>query len=120
MLKWLMAGMLGLAGLLAIFLLSTNMPKKEISTTDSQHFTIPERAVDAGASQEMYKKLCISCHGDQMQGVVGPSLAHIGADMTKEQIYKVIMDGRSGMPPFKDQLSEEEIITITTWLASLQ
>ncbi|GIQ65970.1 hypothetical protein PACILC2_45380 [Paenibacillus cisolokensis] len=116
--KWIMAGLLCCASLLAVFLLLTGLPEKEQTATNSPAFVVPDRAVDADASQQIYKNNCMSCHGTEMQGAVGPALAHIGATMTKEQLYKIITNGRGGMPSFEDRLTEDEIIMITTWLAS--
>lgn len=118
--KWWMAGILGIACVLAVYLLATGLPEKEEVADGGAAFTVPERAVDADASQAVYKRLCISCHGDQMQGAVGPELAHIGASMTKEQIYKTIVKGKGGMPSFEKRLTDDEVITVTTWLASLK
>lgn len=118
--KWIMAGLLGIASLFAVYLLATGLPIREEQADIGTAFTVPERAVDADASQQIYKSNCLACHGDQMEGKVGPALNHIGADMTKEQIYKVITNGRGGMPSFESRLTEDEIIAVTTWLASLK
>ncbi|MHA7963907.1 c-type cytochrome [Paenibacillus sp. CAU 1782] len=118
--KWIMAGLMSLAGLLAVILLLTAMPEKEAGEGGGTAFTVPEREVDAAASTQIYQSMCISCHGTDLQGGVGPALAHVGASMTKEQLYKIISGGRGVMPSFKDKLTEDEIITITTWLSSLQ
>ncbi|WP_373229990.1 cytochrome c [Cohnella sp.] len=116
--KRLMAALVCIACVCGVYLLSTELPDKEESISEGTKFTVPERAVDAAASEQLYKNMCISCHGDHLQGAIGPELAHIGDSMTKEQIYKKISDGGGGMPAFEDRLTEDHLITITTWLAS--
>jgi mono/diheme cytochrome c family protein len=116
--KRLMAALVGLACVFGVYLISSGLPDKEETAKEGTKFTVPERAIDAPASEQLYKNMCISCHGDQLQGGVGPELAHIGNSMTKEQIYKKISGGGGGMPAFEDRLTEDQLITITTWLSS--
>lgn len=117
MVKWMLSALVCLACVLGVFLLTTGLPEKA-EVAEGPAFTVPERAVNAEGSEQIYKNMCLSCHGDQLQGKVGPELAHVGDSMTKEQIYKKISSGGGGMPPFKERLTEDELITITTWLAS--
>ncbi|WP_372636096.1 cytochrome c [Cohnella sp.] len=116
--KWIMSGLIAVACLFGIYLLATALPEKEEAADKGPAFVVPERAVDAAASEQIYQALCISCHGDQLQGGAGPELAHIGSAMTKEQLYKTIKEGKRGMPAFEKRLTEDELLTITTWLAS--
>lgn len=120
MYKWLMASVLIMAGLLTVFLLLTGLPEKQPSEQRNTTFVVPERAIDAEQAKQIYENKCMSCHGAEMQGGVGPSLLQAGTAMTKEQIYTILINGKRGMPAFEDKLSEDEIITITTWLASLK
>ena len=117
MVKWLLSTLVCFACALGIYLLTTGLPEKE-KAVEGTTFTVPERAVDVAGSEQIYKSMCLSCHGDQLQGNVGPKLAHVGDSMTKEQIYKKISGGGGVMPPLEERLSEDELITVTTWLAS--
>ncbi|TBL71249.1 c-type cytochrome [Paenibacillus thalictri] len=75
----------------------------------------PERA------QEIYKTSCLSCHGNNLEGRVGPktNLQQIGGRMNKDQITKQITNGGGGMPAFGAKLKPEDITVMTEWLSSL-
>lgn len=77
------------------------------------------RANDGGKLEvpSVYKQNCLSCHGSELQGRVGPNLQTIGGKQTEEQIYEVIQKGKGGMPAFENRLNEEEIGTLAAWLA---
>ncbi|WP_186438249.1 c-type cytochrome [Cohnella terricola] len=120
MTKRMMAFLVCLACVFAVYLLSTGLPHKEETTSKGAKFTVPDRPVDTAESERIYQSMCIACHGDQLQGAVGPELAHIGGTMTKEQLFKKISSGGGGMPAFQSRLTEDELVTIVTWLASHQ
>ncbi|TXK82712.1 cytochrome c [Paenibacillus sp. N3.4] len=63
---------------------------------------------------------CISCHGVDLAGKVGPksNLQKVGSTMSREQIANQIKNGGGGMQPYKNTLSEEEIGLLTDWLGS--
>jgi cytochrome c551 len=84
-------------------------------------------AASAGTSeasvkaQELFKKTnCISCHGVDLSGRVGPktNLQKVGTTMTKEQIAQQIREGGGGMPVYKSKLTDEEINLLTDWLSA--
>jgi len=65
----------------------------------------------------LYKKQCISCHGVDLSGKVGPSLQEIGTRLSEQQLMDIVHDGGRGMPSFKKILSAEEIGALAQWLA---
>jgi cytochrome c551 len=65
----------------------------------------------------IYKNTCAGCHGEQMQGISGPDLRHIGSKMSKEALEKVILDGAQGMPGFKEKLTPEQVTLLVETLA---
>ncbi|WP_051620987.1 c-type cytochrome [Paenibacillus sp. UNC451MF] len=69
--------------------------------------------------QALYKQSCISCHGNNLEGKVGPTtnLQKIGGKLTKEQISKQIISGGNGMPGFGTKLKPEETEALAEWLA---
>ncbi|MBB6637048.1 c-type cytochrome [Cohnella thailandensis] len=120
MFKWVFSSLVVVACLFGIVLLVTELPEKEQTAEPSPSFTVPDAPVDMAAAEQIYKSNCLSCHGDQLQGRVGPELARVGSEMAKEQIYKQIAQGGGGMPKYENKLSEEQLIILTNWLASKQ
>jgi cytochrome c551 len=70
----------------------------------------------------IYQNNCISCHGDALQGGMGPSLQHVAAKLTPGQIQHQIYTGGGPMPGYGQSqqgiLSDKQIETITQWLSS--
>lgn len=68
----------------------------------------------------LYTQSCLSCHGDKLQGKVGPStdLRKVGSSLTREQIAAQIANGGEHMPAFGQSLSEAEIGILADWLAA--
>ncbi|MFD0869892.1 Cytochrome c551 [Chlamydia abortus] len=65
----------------------------------------------------VYKSNCLSCHGAQLEGNMGPALSKIGSKHSKENIVQIIEDGQGRMPGFKNRLKEDEIESLAVWLA---
>lgn len=55
---------------------------------------------DMEAWEHLYEDNCASCHGDHMEGDIGPEL--FGADMEESDLFEVIYNGvpDGGMPPY--------------------
>ncbi|TMV45125.1 cytochrome c [Paenibacillus mesophilus] len=72
-----------------------------------------------GSAEALYKKQCLSCHGDQLQGRIGPStnLTKVGGKLSRDQLVTQIAKGGNGMPGFKGTLNDTEIGTLADWLA---
>ncbi|GIO69897.1 c-type cytochrome [Paenibacillus sp. FSL M7-1455] len=115
--KWIMSGLITIACVMAVVLMFT-LPGKE-QVAEEEKPTMPEVTMDAAAAEAVVKAQgCISCHGDQLQGGVGPNLQKIGSQMSAEELYTIITKGRGGMPSFKDKLQKEEIANVAQWLAA--
>ncbi|MEC0226037.1 c-type cytochrome [Paenibacillus alba] len=83
--------------------------------------TMVESNPDFVKAQELYiANKCISCHGTDLSGRVGANsnLQKVGNKLTAEQIQNQIKNGGGGMYPYKDKLTEEEVILLTNWLRS--
>ncbi|WP_018130606.1 c-type cytochrome [Effusibacillus pohliae] len=86
------------------------------SSSSNQQQQAP--VVDTGAKgYQIFQVNCAGCHGNQLQGVAGPSLSKIGAKLSKEQIESRILNGGGGMPPFKQRLDQQELAELVDWLA---
>lgn len=71
----------------------------------------------ANASPEtLYKNNCASCHGQNLEGNAGPSLEKIGQRAGKEDIERIIQNGKGQMPAQR-QLSDEQRSRLAAWLA---
>jgi len=117
--KWTLFALFCIAGAICIGLLF-DLPSKEKTTAENEPapaVSIPDTPVDAQAAEEVYKSNCVSCHGDRLQGGMGPNLTAIGASMKKEKIYTQIVKGGNGMPGFQSRLSDDQIANLTKWLA---
>lgn len=83
-----------------------------------------QASLDAGKT--IYsEKLCYSCHGMLGEGnLVGPNLTdkYWLHGSTLENLVEVMKNGvpAKGMAPFKDQLSEEQILQVVSYVLSLQ
>lgn len=67
---------------------------------------------------------CAACHGDNGQGLVGPNLTDhfwIHGAGTMADIAKVVQEGvaEKGMPPWGPVLSQDELKSVTVFVASL-
>lgn len=59
---------------------------------------------------------CAACHGAQGEGAQGPALAGNEALGDTEYLATTIIHGFGYMPPFGDQLSDEDIAAIATFI----
>lgn len=82
-----------------------------------QEAGMPQVTLNENAATSVYKQSCLSCHGDQLQGGVGPNLQKVGTEMNEQQIYNRILKGAGVMPAFKGTLKDEDIANIALWLA---
>ncbi|MDQ0058165.1 menaquinol-cytochrome c reductase cytochrome b/c subunit [Paenibacillus harenae] len=84
-------------------------PAEEVSLIDAN-----DPAMDIAKQAQ-----CIGCHAADLKGQGNaPSLVRVGDEHTKEELAEIITNGKgTGMPPFKESLSAEEIDQLATWLS---
>ena len=75
-------------------------------------------AQDDQGRQEFGKAGCATCHGPAAQGADAPSLA--GLRRPYPEFVKIVREGTGEMPPHsKDDVSDEQLTVIYTWLVTL-
>lgn len=71
--------------------------------------------------EQIYQNNCAACHGGDLSGGAGPDLTQVGSRLDEGEIHDIIANGTDGgMPAFGNQLAEEEISTLSAWLAEQQ
>ncbi|WP_163099262.1 cytochrome c551 [Peribacillus alkalitolerans] len=71
---------------------------------------------DAGDEAKLFNNKCSSCHGQNLEGGVGPALNKVGAELSQADIEKIIANGRGAMPP--GLLEGAEASQVASWLAA--
>ncbi len=67
----------------------------------------------------LYVSNCASCHGQNAEGKIGPSLHAMGDPDAK--VYRHIANGFTGkMPAYKDKLTKDQIDTLVAYIQSLK
>ena len=86
--------------------------KEESTMNDDSSKT--ETAVDA---EKIFANNCASCHGNNLEGNVGPNLTKVGSKYSSEEIQEIIKNGKGQMPAgiLKE---DEEIVAVADWLAN--
>ena len=72
----------------------------------------------ATSPEDIYKKSCLGCHGNQYQGGVGPSLKNVGDKLSQDQLKSIVTKGKGTMPP--NLVPEEQADEMAKWLAELK
>lgn len=101
---------------------------KEIGILEPDRETITKYMNDAEwrkVGQVVFKTNCVSCHGPDGQGGIGPNLTddHWKNVRNVEDIAKVISDGAANgsMPAWKNRLSHpNQIVLVSAYVASMR
>lgn len=91
---------------------------KEVAKDKGGTSTSKTETVASANPEDIYKSTCIGCHGDQYQGVVGPSLHGVGKKFTKDQIKGFITKGKGNMPP--GLVPEAQADAMAAWVSKIQ
>src|SRR6202048_4538921 len=82
---------------------------------------------DSAASSAAYRTKCAMCHGPDGSGSeVGKGMnvpdlrSQAVQKLPDTELAQVISDGKAGMPPFKNSLSEAQIHALVTHIRSLR
>ena len=69
-------------GIIVMFVFSFQGLNKSKELADAKNGGKP--AQTASKPEDIVKQSCTSCHGDQLQGAVGPNLQKIGGKLSKD------------------------------------
>src|SRR5687768_1458145 len=77
-------------------------------------------AADVDAGSDVYGSRCLSCHGDDGGGGVGPSLEGVAERLTVDEQANTVVNGRgSQMPAWGGELSDAEIAEVIAFTRTL-
>ncbi|WP_110112509.1 cytochrome c551 [Bacillus sp. CGMCC 1.16541] len=71
---------------------------------------------DGGEAEKLFQQSCASCHGNNLEGGVGPNLTKVGNKYSEDEIENIIINGQGSMP--KGLLKGEEATKVAEWLAT--
>ena len=66
--------------------------------------------------QDTFSTVCVACHGAQGEGGVGPRLAGNEQLSDADYVVTTILHGRGYMPPFRQQLDDQEVAAVATYI----
>ncbi len=76
----------------------------------------------AGTGADDAKKItegkCISCHGGNLEGGAGPKLTDVGSRLSKDEIAKVLKEGRKGTMMPGGLLKDDEVEKVAVYLSN--
>ncbi|MBG9940475.1 c-type cytochrome [Brevibacillus formosus] len=93
---------------------ATETPAAEQPATEAPS-TTPSGSYDAATAETMYKNTCSGCHGQTLEGAVGPNLQKIGSQLNKDEIMGILEKGKGSMPP--GLVTGKDAENIAAWLA---
>jgi len=73
-------------------------------------------ADNTAAAEGIYAQSCASCHGQNLEGGVGPELATVGSRLDAAGIEDVIINGRNAMPG--GLIKGDDAKAVAEWLAA--
>ncbi|WP_028399232.1 cytochrome c550 [Ectobacillus panaciterrae] len=106
--------LIAVLGIVGMFLLSFQGQQKgkELAEEKKNGGKITQAA---SKPEDIVKQTCTTCHGEQLQGAVGPNLQKIGAKLSQDEIKNVVMNGRGNMPA--GLLPAEQATKVAEYLA---
>ena len=74
------------------------------------------------SGEEIYRQLCANCHGNDLNGGVGPAVGAGSNSAAQDDDFLVltITRGRGPMPSFDSTLSDDEISRVVDYLRTEQ
>lgn len=69
----------------------------------------------ADSAEQIYKKSCAGCHGNDLEGLSAPPLEKVGSKYDEKEIEEIIAKGRGAMPA--GLIQDEDAEKVAAWLA---
>lgn len=76
---------------------------------------------EAEQASTLYVQSCAACHGERLEGAVGPSLVGIGSRFTREKIEQIAQQGKGRKKPTpmpSGLATPEEANLLARWLTA--
>jgi cytochrome c550 len=107
-------------GIVLVFILSFKGlgDMKEVAKENGKGSGSETTEVAATKPEDIYKQTCIGCHGDQYQGVVGPTLKGVGSKYSKAEIVHFITKGKGNMPA--GLVPQEQAEAMAEWVSKIK
>jgi cytochrome c550 len=107
-------------GIVLVFILSFKGlgDMKEVAKENGKGSGSETTEVAATKPEDIYKQTCIGCHGDQYQGVVGPTLKGVGSKYSKAEIVHIITKGKGNMP--SGLVPQEQAEAMAEWVSKIK
>ncbi len=108
--------------LILLFLAMTSCAYLGLNETKDYEALVKDSKITS-AGQSIFKKNCVSCHGEMLDGLVGPDLTDERwkyGDGTVPAIMITVTEGveKNGMPSWKEKLTREDIETVAVFVRS--
>ncbi|ANN34114.1 cytochrome C [Bacillus thuringiensis serovar coreanensis] len=104
-------------GIIVMFVFSFQGLNKSKELADAKNGGKPAQTASKPASkpEDIVKQSCTSCHGDQLQGAVGPNLQKIGGKLSKDEIKEILSKGKGNMPA--NIVPADQAAKVADWLS---
>nr|WP_246055161.1 cytochrome c [Pseudalkalibacillus caeni] len=90
-----------------------------LTSTEEQAGGGEEHGEEAGTevnAEEVFAANCASCHGQNLEGQVGPALNKVGGKYSQEEILGIIQNGKGGGMP-AGVIKGKEAEAVAKWLS---
>ncbi|EKN64256.1 cytochrome c [Schinkia azotoformans] len=106
---------LGIILMVVVSYWGLNNADKMLAAQEEKGQATEQAAPAADDPEGMVKASCASCHGQNLEGGVGPALADVGSRLSAEEIANIINNGKNAMPAGMVDPAKAEVIA--AWLA---
>lgn len=96
-----------------------NSASEDTKTAEKTDNTTNESTTSSADGEKIAKEKCISCHGNDLTGAMGPNLTKIGSTYSESEIKDILNNGKGQMPakPANGLQSDDEVNAVAKWLS---